>query len=367
MKGDYSYFRFFAYVSLFIFFMTVLVLGHNFLLLYLGWEGVGLASYLLIGYYYPRPAAVAAAKKAFIVNRIGDIGFAIGIFAIYNAFGSLDYAAVLNTDAIQNALATHSSVMYIPFLLMLGAFGKSAQFPLHVWLPDAMEGPTPVSALIHAATMVTAGIYMIARCMPLFAINPAALLTVACVGTFTAFMAASIAFCQYDIKRIWAYSTLSQLGYMFLGLGVSASIPAVFHVVTHAFFKALLFLAAGSVMHAMGGELDIRKMSGLRKVLPITCWTMFIGCLALAGVPGLSGFFSKDEILSAAVNSPTALGQFLGYVGLLVALMTAYYTFRAWFRIFGGPLVLPATAGHHEPSPFALPTPRCEVKKYELK
>jgi len=365
MKGDFGYFRFFAYMCLFVFFMTCLVLGNNFLLLYLGWEGVGLASYLLIGYYYPRPTAVAAAKKAFITNRIGDFGLAIGVFLIYRTFGTVEYKTVF--EQLQHPaklLTEHPLAMYaIPFCLMLAAFGKSAQFPLHVWLPDAMEGPTPVSALIHAATMVTAGIYLIARTMPLFIANPAnhdALNVVACIGCFTAFMAATIALCQYDLKRIWAYSTLSQLGYMFLGLGVSAGSAAVFHVFTHAFFKALLFLAAGSVMHAMGGELDIRKMSGLRKYMPKTAILTLIGCLALAGFPGLAGFFSKDEIIAAAFNARgvdghfSTLGLALGCVALVVALMTAYYTFRVFFRVFMGPVVLPATAGHHEPSPFAL-------------
>jgi NADH-quinone oxidoreductase subunit L len=364
MKGDYSYWRFFAYLSLFVFFMTVLVMGSNFLLLYLGWEGVGLASYLLIGYYYPRPAAVAAAKKAFITNRIGDFGLAVGIFLIYTYFGTIQYTGVFAQLHNTQFLATYGPVLkFIPFCLMLGAFGKSAQFPLHVWLPDAMEGPTPVSALIHAATMVTAGIYLIARTLPLFLMDPAnhlALDIVAGVGCFTALLAATIALCQYDLKKIWAYSTLSQLGYMFLALGlctVSNTEPAgaaVFHVFTHAFFKALLFLAAGSVMHAMGGELDIRKMSGIRKVMPITNLAMFIGCLALAGVPPFAGFWSKDEILHAAFAQHNAYATVLGVVGFFVALLTAYYTFRLYFKVFLGPLQLPATAGHHEPSPFAL-------------
>jgi NADH-quinone oxidoreductase subunit L len=352
MKGDYGYWRFFAYMSIFVFFMCSLVMGSNFILLYLGWEGVGLASYLLIGYYYPRPSAVAAAKKAFITNRIGDFGLAIGVFLIYCYFGHVDFTSVFR-DAPATYAANEKVLRWLPFCLMLGAFGKSAQFPLHVWLPDAMEGPTPVSALIHAATMVTAGVYLIARTMPLFVLNPDALTVVACVGGFTAFLAATIALCQYDLKRIWAYSTLSQLGYMFLGLGVMASTSAVFHVFTHAFFKALLFLSAGSVMHAMGGELDIRKMSGVRKVMPITNMTMLIGCLALAGFPGLAGFFSKDEIIHAALNSPGPK-MYLGILALVVALMTAYYTFRLYFKVFWGPLELPATAGHHEPSPFAL-------------
>ena len=370
MRGDYGYFRFFAFLSIFVFFMTCLVMGNNLLVLFLGWEGVGLASYLLIGYYYPRPSAVAAAKKAFITNRVGDFGLLVGIFLIYKYFGTLEFSGIFaqlhDTQRISNLMPV---IRYIPICLMLGAFGKSAQFPLHVWLPDAMEGPTPVSALIHAATMVTAGIYLIARTMPLFAMGPnnffewnlfgnaihfTALDIVACVGCFTAFMAASIALCQYDLKRIWAYSTLSQLGYMFLGLGVTAATSAVFHVFTHAFFKALLFLSAGSVMHAMGGELDIRKMSGIRKVMPITAVTMFIGCLALSGFPGLSGFFSKDEIIEHAINAPTGPGFALGIVALVVALMTAFYTLRGFFKVFLGPLQLPATAGHHEESPFLL-------------
>ncbi len=356
MKGDYGYWRFFAYLALFVFFMTMLVMGSNFILLYLGWEGVGLSSYLLIGYYYPRPSAVAAAKKAFITNRVGDFGLAIGVFLIYTLFGNITYSVVFHRVAVDHEFITvHQALLnWIPFCLMLGAFGKSAQFPLHVWLPDAMEGPTPVSALIHAATMVTAGIYLIARTLPLFQLNPVSLEVVAIIGGFTAFLAATIALCQYDLKRIWAYSTLSQLGYMFLALGVAASTSAVFHVFTHAFFKALLFLTAGSVMHAMGGELDIRKMSGVAKVMPKTCVLMLIGCLALAGFPGFAGFFSKDEIIAAAFNKPGIAGLLLGVLALLVALMTAYYTFRLFFRVFTGPLVLPATAGHHEPSPFAL-------------
>jgi NADH-quinone oxidoreductase subunit L len=370
MKGDYGYWRFFAYLSIFVFFMCMLVMGSNFILLYLGWEGVGLASYLLIGYYYPRPSAVAAAKKAFIVNRIGDFFLAIGIFLIYWIFGSVNYHDIFfgaGTRANNGEFVTQNWALlkFVPYCLMLGAFGKSAQFPLHVWLPDAMEGPTPVSALIHAATMVTAGVYLIARTFPLFQMDGLfigdhqyyALGLVACIGGTTAFLAATMAMCQYDLKKIWAYSTLSQLGYMFLGLGVLAKYSAVFHVFTHAWFKALLFLSAGSVMHAMGGELDIRKMSGVRKVMPITHITMLVGCLALAGVPGLAGFFSKDEILAAALNADAhriPQGYFLGLLGVLVALITAYYTFRLYFKVFWGPLELPATAGHHEPSPFAL-------------
>ncbi len=275
MKGDKGYARFFFGVGLFIFSMTTLVMGDNLLLLFLGWEGVGLCSYLLIGYYYEKPSAVAAGKKAFIVNRIGDLGFALGIFLTFREFGTIEYALLFEKLHHLTPETASASVKAIPFLLMLGAFGKSAQIPLYVWLPDAMEGPTPVSALIHAATMVTAGVYMIARMMPVFVLSEYALPAVATVGAATALFAGLIALCQYDIKRVWAYSTVSQLGYMFLGIGVSSSIGGVFHLFTHAFFKALLFLTAGSVMHAMTGQLDLRNMGGLRKKMPVTCWLMF--------------------------------------------------------------------------------------------
>jgi NADH-quinone oxidoreductase subunit L len=344
MAGDRGYARFFAGVSLFIFAMTSLVMADNLALLYLGWEGVGLCSYLLIGFYYHKPAAVAAAKKAFIVNRIGDLGFALGVFLAYHQFGTVAY-----TGLLEHAHAlTHAGhpvpfpVLLIPFLLMLGAFGKSAQLPLYVWLPDAMEGPTPVSALIHAATMVTAGVYMIARLFPLFELSPYALPTVAIIGAATALFAALIALRQFDIKRVFAYSTISQLGYMFLGVGAASTVGGMFHLVTHAFFKALLFLTAGSVMHAMAGQLDLRKMSGLRTKMPLTASLMFIGCLALAGFPFTAGFFSKDAILATALQrgldtpgDPLYLA--LAAVGLLTALLTAYYTFRLWFRLFMGP------------------------------
>ncbi len=357
MAGDYGYFRFFAYLSFFVFSMTVLVLANNFLLVYLGWEGVGLASYLLVGYYYPKPSARDAATKAFVVNRIGDTCFAVAIFLIYLNFHSLQFGTVLYSTLANPLFIMHhrTVIFWITLLLMLAAFAKSAQFPLHVWLPDAMEGPTPVSALIHAATMVTAGVYLIARCLPLFRLELPVLHLVGIVGCFTAFMAATIATCQYDIKRIFAYSTVSQLGYMFMGLGVAAGSAAVFHVFTHAFFKALLFLSAGSVMHAMGGELDFRKMSGLRKRMPITTVCILMGCLALAGMPPWAGFFSKGEILDAAMNSTWRFGPTLAVFGMFTALITAYYTFRVFFRAFMGPEILPATAGHHEPSAFALP------------
>jgi NADH-quinone oxidoreductase subunit L len=358
MKGEEGYFRFFAYMGLFIFMMTNLVMGENLIMLYLGWEGVGLCSYLLIGYYYDKPSAREAAKKAFLVNRVGDFGFALGIMLSYYAFGTISFFDDQGTGLLQLAAQPQtamtelqqSAMQWIPFLLMLGAFGKSAQFPLYVWLPDAMEGPTPVSALIHAATMVTAGVYMIARCGTLFAANQAAMITVAFIGAFTALFAATIALRQFDLKKVFAYSTVSQLGFMFVGVGVLAPVAGVFHLVTHAFFKALLFLSSGVVMHAMMGELDMRKMSGLKAVLPKTRWLMLIGCLALAGVPPLAGFFSKDEIVAYAWEH----SRLLGFVLLFTAFLTAYYTFRLYFRVFEGPTVVPdatpQAAGHgHNP------------------
>ena len=347
MHGDPGYFRFFSYICLFIVAMTLLVLADNLVLLYLGWEGVGLASYLLIGFYYRKPSARDAAKKAFIVNRVGDFGFGLGIMATFLLFGAVQFDDVLNAanaaDVGQLDGWRHTLAMAIPFLLMLGAFGKSAQLPLHVWLPDAMEGPTPVSALIHAATMVTAGVYMIARLLPVFALNPAALYTVAAVGGVTAVFAATIALCQFDIKRVWAYSTISQLGYMFLGVGVLGAFGAVFHLFTHAFFKALLFLTAGSVMHALSGQLDMRKMSGLARKMPVTAVLMLIGCLALAGFPFTAGFFSKDQILYNALNTYPVLG----WLAVLTALLTAFYTFRLWFRVFMGPTEYEMGREHH--------------------
>ncbi len=337
MKGDRGYARFFAGVSLFIFAMTTLVMADNLVLLYLGWEGVGLCSYLLIGYYYDRDEAVQAAKKAFIVNRIGDVGFVLGIFATWFAFGTVHIPTLLEQARAIAPEAATATMVAIPFLLMLGAFGKSAQVPLHTWLPDAMAGPTPVSALVHAATMVTAGVYMIARLFPVFELSPWALPTVAIVGGFTAIFAATIALCQYDLKKIYAYSTVSQLGYMFLGVGVASTFGGVFHLFTHAFFKALLFLTAGSVMHAMAGQLDLRKMSGLRHKMPVTAVLMLVGCLALAGLPPFAGFFSKDAILAAAMMKGGTLYTLLAVVGLVTAFITAFYTFRLWFRVFTGP------------------------------
>jgi len=350
-RPERGYERFFAFLGLFVFSMCTLVLAGNFLLLYLGWEAVGLCSYLLIGFHYDRPAAAAAAKKAFLVNRIGDFGFALGILCIYlwitpyarPGQNPLDYTVVF--DSIGH-LAEHEpwKCTTIALLLFCGAVGKSAQLPLYVWLPDAMEGPSPVSALIHAATMVTAGVYMVVRCGPIFAQSAIAMAVVASVGAVTALYAATIALAQYDMKRILAYSTISQLGYMFLGAGVFAADSAIFHLFTHAFFKALLFLAAGSVMHAMGGVIDLRRFSGLRRVLPVTCTTFVIGALALAGCPLLSGFFSKDEIIHAAF----AQLPLLGIIALLTALLTAFYTFRMVFLAFWGTERLPPGAHPRE-------------------
>ncbi len=368
MRGDPGYPRYFAEVSLFLFSMTGLVLAHNFILLYVFWEGVGVCSYLLIGFWFARPAAAAAARKAFLVTRLGDIGLFLGILVLWSSFGhSLEFDKLF---AAARAVAAegpdHHMLVVACLLLFMGAAGKSAQFPLHVWLPDAMEGPSPVSALIHAATMVTAGVYLLARCMPLFGQAPEAQLVVACIGAFTALLAALIALTQTDLKRVLAYSTVSQLGYMFLALGSGtsdhrlatlAATAAIFHLFTHAFFKALLFLAAGSVMHAMGNVIDMRKFSGLRKVLPVTHWTFLCGSAALAGVPLLSGFWSKDDILAVAHEAGTS-GAFaatiytvLFYSALFTAGLTAFYTFRAYFKTFWGTEKIPHEAyeGHgHE-------------------
>lgn len=351
MYGDRGYARFFAFVSLFIVAMTCLVLADNLILMYLGWEGVGLCSYLLIGFYYEKPAAVAAAKKAFIVNRIGDLGFALGIMLTYLEFGSVEFDVIFRQIADWQASGAEIStaVQTIPFLLMLGAFGKSAQLPLYVWLPDAMEGPTPVSALIHAATMVTAGVYLIARMLPLFLLSPYALPTVAWVGCITALFSATIGMAQYDIKRIFAYSTVSQLGYMFMGLGVLSSVGGTFHLFTHAFFKAALFLGSGAVMHGFAGQLDLRKLSGLWRVpgWQIVTVSMFVACLALAGFPLTAGFFSKDMILAQAFVTPGPGFEALGWIGLITAGMTAYYTFRVFFRVFLGPVHFKPGDDHH--------------------
>jgi NADH-quinone oxidoreductase subunit L len=336
MAHEDGYWRFFAYLNLFMFFMSVLVLSSSFLLLFVGWEGVGLASYLLIGFYFRKDSAANAGTKAFIVNRIGDFGFLLAMFLIVQHFGSLDFAHVFNAISVNPEW--HGGVLTaIALLLVVGAAGKSAQIPLYVWLPDAMEGPTPVSALIHAATMVTAGIYMVARCHVLFDRSPYALGVVAIIGAATAIFAACIGMVQHDIKRVLAYSTVSQLGYMFLACGVGAYTAGIFHLLTHAFFKALLFLSAGSVIHALSGEQDMRKMGGLRKRIPVTFWTMTMGVFAIAGIPPLAGFFSKDEILYQAFISTNPLGKLLWLIGLITAGMTSFYMFRLWFKTFFGP------------------------------
>jgi NADH-quinone oxidoreductase subunit L len=417
MHGDRGYWRFLAYIGLFVFSMTMLVSVSNFVLLFVFWEAVGVCSYLLIGFWYQKPEAAAAGKKAFLVNRVGDFAFTIAMFLIWCTYGTLNYhdtklgdtagaTAGLSSSAgpelirgvlgqsriAANDYATGGIATAICLLLLLGACGKSAQFPLHIWLPDAMEGPTPVSALIHAATMVTAGVYMVARCTPLFAVSPTAQLVVAAVGGFTALLAGLIALTQFDLKRVLAYSTVSQLGYMFLALGAgtfAGVTSGMFHLFTHAFFKALLFLGAGSVMHAMGGVIDMRQFGGLRRLMPYTYWTFLFGCLALSGVFPFAGFWSKDAVLGsvhdkihaieheqdhrthrieiakpvhaapAHANSPLAgwtggqlsaskaVYQWLYWGGVLTAFLTAFYTFRAFALTFYGPERVPPQAGHH--------------------
>jgi len=347
MAHDESYARYFSYLNLFLFFMTTLVLAGNALLMFVGWEGVGLASYLLIGFWFNKTTAAEAGKKAFIVNRIGDFGFLIGMFLLLANFGTLTFSEI-STKLSSNPTWTGGVLTVTALCLLLGATGKSAQLPLYIWLPDAMEGPTPVSALIHAATMVTAGVYMIARTHVLFDHSPLALSTVAIIGAATALFAATIGLVQNDIKRVLAYSTISQLGYMFLGCGVAAYSAAIFHLMTHAFFKALLFLAAGSVIHGLGGEQDLRKMGGLRKKLPVTFWTMTVAVLAIAGFFPFSGFFSKDAILYAAFQQGTA-GKALWFAGLLTALLTAFYMFRLWYLTFLGESRSPDVHPHESP------------------
>jgi NADH-quinone oxidoreductase subunit L len=331
MSHDQGYTRFFTYLNLFMFMMLLLVLGANYIVMFVGWEGVGLCSYLLIGFYYNKNEAADAGKKAFIVNRIGDFGFVLGIFLIFNTFGTADYAKVF-------ALASAHGAQYagvataICLLLFVGACGKSAQIPLYVWLPDAMAGPTPVSALIHAATMVTAGVNMVVRSNVLFRLSPTAMGVVAVIGACTAIFAATIGIAQNDIKKVLAYSTVSQLGYMFLAAGVGAFTAAIFHLMTHAFFKACLFLGAGSVIHGCGGEQDMRKMGGLRKYMPRTHWTMLVATVAISGIPPLAGFFSKDEILGAAWEYHWAVWL----IGALAAACTAFYMFRLYYMTFWG-------------------------------
>ena len=333
MWEEGGFYRFFSYLNLFMFFMLTLVLANNYLVMFIGWEGVGLASYLLIGFFFLRDSAASAGKKAFIVNRVGDFGFLIALFLLIKHFGSLDFTQVFQQVAsLSPETAGAGLLTAIGLLLMVGAAGKSAQLPLYVWLPDAMEGPTPVSALIHAATMVTAGVYMVARSHMIFEHAPIALTVVAIIGTLTALFAATIGIAQTDIKKVLAYSTISQLGYMFMACGVAAFSAAIFHLMTHAFFKGLLFLAAGSVIHAIGGEQDMRKMGGLKEKIPWTFWTMTAGTVAIAGIPPLAGFFSKDEILWRAYQASWAYWL----IGLFTAFLTSFYMFRLWFMTFTG-------------------------------
>ncbi len=354
MGHEKAYGRYFAYLNLFTFSMLTLVLADNFLLMFLGWEAVGLCSYLLIGFWYERPSAAEAGKKAFVVNRIGDWGFLLGIFLIFVTFGSVDFGTVF-AQAPQRLAVGSAVASAIALLLFFGATGKSAQIPLYVWLPDAMEGPTPVSALIHAATMVTAGVYMVARCHVLYLLSPLALHTVAIVGMLTVLLAATIAVTQNDIKRVLAYSTISQLGYMFVGCGVGAFTSGIFHLMTHAFFKALLFLGAGSVIHALSGEQDLWKMGGLKRHLPKTHITFLIGTLAIAGVIPFAGFFSKDEILFQAWLRG---GPLLWCAGVIGAFLTAFYMFRLYFLTFHGASRVPEEAKHHiHESPGSMTVP----------
>jgi NADH-quinone oxidoreductase subunit L len=350
MKGDEGHARYFAYLNLFLFFMLLLVLGRSLLVMFVGWEGVGLASYLLIGFWFDDPAKAAAGKKAFVTNRIGDAGFLLGMFLLWHALGTLDFDRI--NAAFGSGTAPAVSASLVGVLLFIGACGKSAQIPLHVWLPDAMAGPTPVSALIHAATMVTAGIYLVARLSVLYVHAPEASQVIAVVGVATAFFAATVAVVQTDIKKVLAYSTVSQLGLMFVALGVGAYAVAIFHVVTHAFFKACLFLGSGSVIHALGGEQDIRKMGGLARRIPVTFGTFAVATAAIAGIPPLAGFFSKDEILWFAFASASGGATWLWALASLTALMTSFYMFRLlWLTFFGASRMTPEVEHHVHESP----------------
>jgi NADH-quinone oxidoreductase subunit L len=343
MWEEGGFYRFFSYLNLFMFFMLTLVLANNYLLMFIGWEGVGLASYLLIGFWFTKDSAASAGKKAFIVNRIGDFGFLIALFLLIKHFGSLTFVPVFHRiEPLRPETAGAGLLTAIGLLLMVGAAGKSAQIPLYVWLPDAMEGPTPVSALIHAATMVTAGVYMVARSHVIFDRAPMALMVVAIIGTLTALFAATIGVAQTDIKKVLAYSTISQLGYMFMACGVAAYSASIFHLMTHAFFKGLLFLAAGSVIHAVGGEQDMRKMGGLRTKIPWTFWTMTAGTFAIAGFWPFAGFFSKDEILWQA----SRVSFVYWGIGVFTAFLTSFYMFRLWFLTFFGEYRGEAKAAH---------------------
>jgi NADH-quinone oxidoreductase subunit L len=361
MHEEAGFYRFFAYLNLFMFSMLTLVLGNNYLMMFIGWEGVGLCSYLLIGYYFHKRSAGDAAKKAFVVNRVGDWGLSIGVMLIFLTFGSLDFKVVgekVREGVMSGAFHVSDPIFIgIAIALFIGAAGKSAQIPLYVWLPDAMEGPTPVSALIHAATMVTAGVYMVARSNFIYQMAPQAMVIVAVIGALTAFFAASIALVQNDIKRVLAYSTVSQLGYMFLALGVGAFAAGIFHLMTHGFFKALLFLGSGSVIHAMHHEQDMRKMGALKNKIPVTFWTMLVGTLAIAGTPGLAGFFSKDEILWKAFSSNQG-HVLLWLLGACVAGMTAFYMFRLLFMTFYGESRVDHHTEHHiHESPKSMTVP----------
>jgi NADH-quinone oxidoreductase subunit L len=359
MAHEGGYYRFFGYLNLFMFSMLTLILANNYMMMFVGWEGVGLCSYLLIGFYFHKHSASTAANKAFITNRIGDAGVILGSLTIFWLFGSFDFMRVTELARAQSASLMGTGVITAATLLLfVGACGKSAQLPLYVWLPDAMEGPTPVSALIHAATMVTAGVYMVARSNALFVLAPNTMMVVAVIGAVTAIFAASIALVQNDIKRVLAYSTVSQLGYMFLALGVGAFAAGVFHVFTHAFFKALLFLCSGSVIHAMSGEQDMRSMGALRKKIPITYWTMLIATLAISGVPGFAGFFSKDEILWQSWSAHAGGFRVLWYLGYIAAIMTAFYMFRLiYLTFFGAPRMSHETEHHIHESPRSMTVP----------
>jgi NADH-quinone oxidoreductase subunit L len=355
MAHDKSFGRFFAYLNLFLFFMLLLVLGRSLLVLFVGWEGVGLASYLLIGFWHHDLANARAGKKAFVTNRIGDAGFLLGMFLLYWAVGTLDMDRINAAFAFTGGAAPAVSASLVGILLFIGATGKSAQIPLHVWLPDAMAGPTPVSALIHAATMVTAGVYLVARLSGIYLQAPEASMVIAVIGTATAFFAATVALVQTDIKKVLAYSTVSQLGFMFLALGVGAYGVAIFHVVTHAFFKACLFLGAGSVIHALGGEQDLRRMGGLARRIPVTFVTFAIATAAIAGLPPLAGFFSKDEILWFALASTRGGSVLLFGVAALTALMTAFYMFRLlWLAFLGRSRMAPEVEHHVHESPLSM-------------
>jgi len=364
MSHDASIPRFFSYLSLFTFFMLMLVTADNFVQMFFGWEGVGLASYLLIGFWYERPSANAAAIKAFIVNRVGDFGFALGIMGVFALYGAVGFDAVFGATpgkahaTLQFLGGQYHALTVLCLLLFVGAMGKSAQLGLHTWLPDAMEGPTPVSALIHAATMVTAGVFMVARLSPMFEYAPVALDVVAIVGASTAFFAATIGICQNDIKRVIAYSTCSQLGYMFFACGVSAYSAGIFHLFTHAFFKALLFLGAGSVIHAMSAEQDMRKMGGIWRQVPLTYAVMWVGSLALAGIPFFAGFYSKDAILESAFAAHSTVGLYAFALGIAAALLTAFYSWRLLFMTFhGAPRADEKVMAHVHESPRSMTIP----------